>query len=221
MDFKKFWPVYISLALFLVGVLLFATMAKWDALQLNLDPKNIVGVLGPITLAAAFIERSVEVIISPWRDPDASHLANKVDEAKKNAAVQDLTAAAAATVAAQNLAFQQAAQDSNAVAKQAQQQTADAKSMITTYRGVTKQYAYAISLLLGMIVAYCGVRGLVNLCGANAFSNVHDPQKHMFNIVDVILTATVLAGGANGIHSIVNAVTTFADTTSNKTQQNA
>jgi hypothetical protein len=65
------------------------------------------------------------------------------------------------------------------------------------------------------------MRGLADLCGTNAFSNAHDGQKLVFNIVDVVLTAAVLAGGANGIHFIVNAVTTFADATSDKTQQSA
>jgi hypothetical protein len=224
MNFKKFWPVDISLGLFLVGILVFAVIAKWDALPLNLDPKNIVGLLGPITLAAAFIERAVEVVISPWRDPDASHLVNKLDQAKKHAALTALTAtvtSAAATAAALDPAIKQAAQDSTDAAHQATANASLADAAITSYRGVTKQYAYAISLLLGMFVAYCGVRGLANLCGTNAFNNIHNGQRLMFNIVDVVLTAAVLAGGANGIHSIVNVVTTFADVTSDKNKQSA
>ena len=207
-----------------MGILVFARIAKWDALPLNLDPKNIVGLLGPITLAAAFIERAVEVVISPWPDPDASRLVNKLDQAKKHAVLTTLTATVtttAATVAALDPALKQAAQDSTDAAHQATADASSADATITSYRGVTKKYTYAISLLLGMFVAYCGVRGLTNLCGTNAFSNAHDGQKLMFNIVDVVLTAAVLAGGANGIHSIVNAVTTFADVTSDKTQQSA
>jgi hypothetical protein len=125
--------------------------------------------------------------------------------------------AAAATAATLDPALKQAAQDSTDAAHQATADASSADATITSYRAVTKQYAYAISLLLGIFVAYCGVRGLADLCGTHAFSNAHDGQKLVFDIVDVVLTAAVLAGGANGIHSIVNAVTTFADATSDKT----
>lgn len=92
MNLKMFWSIYISLGFFMVGIVVFARISKWDALPLNLDPKNIVGILGLITLAAAFIERAVEVVISPWRDPDASHMVNKLDQAKKHAALTALAA---------------------------------------------------------------------------------------------------------------------------------
>jgi hypothetical protein len=61
---KDFWAVYISLFVALVCVVLFAVMARWNGLRLNLDPRNVAGPLGPITLAAAFIERAVDVVIT-------------------------------------------------------------------------------------------------------------------------------------------------------------
>jgi hypothetical protein len=38
----------------------------------------------------------------------------------------------------------------------------------------------------------------------------------MFNIVGVTLSAALLAGGANGIHSIVSSFATFFDTSAQK-----
>ena len=230
---KKLWPVYISLLIVVICVVLFAKMARWSGLKLNLDPKNVVGLLGPISLAAAFIERAVEVVISPWRDLEADRLTHTVDKANKRAAaLTALTSTAANTVATAAIAdpaLQPAARTAAAAAaiesaQAANDATADASTAaaaITDYRGQTKQYAYALSLLLGILVAYSGVRGLENLCLPNALSAVTGGQKLMFEVVDVILSGAVMAGGANAIHSIVNLVTSFADVTSDKVKQSA
>jgi hypothetical protein len=225
---KKMWPVFISLFVVLVCVVLFAVMARWNGLKLNLDPRNVAGLLGPITLAAAFIERAVEVVISPWRDREADSLVHQLDKADKHLAVTTLTATTANTVAAAAIAdpalqaaATTAAQQSSQAATTAVANASTAAIAMTDYRGLTKQYAYAVSLLLGILIAYSGVRGLENLCVVNALSTVSWGQKLMFEVVDVILSGAVMAGGANGIHSIVNLVTSFADTTSEKVKQSA
>jgi hypothetical protein len=114
-----------------------------------------------------------------------------------------------------------AAQLSSQAATAAVADASTAAVAITDYCGLTKQYAYAVSLLLGILVAYSGVRGLENLCAENALKAVGWGQKLMFETVDVILSGAVMAGGANGIHSIVNLVTSFADTTSDRVKQSA
>jgi len=46
-------------------------------------------------------------------------------------------------------------------------------------------------------------------------------QQWTFLVVDVALSAALLAGGADGIHSVVNAFTTFFETTAQRAQQSA
>jgi hypothetical protein len=41
----------------------------------------------------------------------------------------------------------------------------------------------------------------------------------MFNVVDVVLSAALLAGGANGIHSVVSSITTFFDSNAQKEEE--
>lgn len=43
-------------------------------------------------------------------------------------------------------------------------------------------------------------------------------QKNTFIVFDVVLSAALMAGGADGIYSVVSAFTTFFDATAKKAQ---
>jgi hypothetical protein len=47
--------------------------------------------------------------------------------------------------------------------------------------------------------------------GITAFNGLPLGQRNTFIIYDVILSAALMAGGANGIHSVVTAATSLAD----------
>jgi len=220
--------VYVSLGITLVGVGFFVAFAKWNGLSLHIAPASFVGVMTPLFLAAAFIERAVEVVISPWRDLQADKLSDTADA--KRAHAQTKAAAAAATKvvssavdASDPAAAGAATMAANAAADAAvtaAQAANDAADEFAQYKGKTKQYAYSIALTMGLLLAYVGVRALSNLYNpppaASPFQS--DNQRLMFNAVDVVLSAALLAGGAGGIHSIVNSVTTFFDSNAQKMQ---
>jgi hypothetical protein len=66
-----------------------------------------------------------------------------------------------------------------------------------------------------------GVRALGNFVDANKLKDLafsQSPQYLFFLCVDVALSAALLAGGADGIHSVVNAVTSFFDRTAAQPQ---
>jgi hypothetical protein len=63
---------------------------------------------------------------------------------------------------------------------------------------------------LGLLLAYVGVRALSSFY-ASPPALQSDHQQLMLNVVDVVLSAALLAGGANGIHSVVSSITTFFD----------
>jgi hypothetical protein len=139
-------------------------------------------------LTAAFIERGVEVVISPWRDPGADELAKAHDSAMSGPAA-----------------------------------TAEKKSKVACdldqYKGKTKEYAFAALLAFGLIAAMAGVRALWPFLDDRAkavFSIFSAGQQNTFIVFDVVLSAALMAGGTNGIHSVVNAFTTFFDNTAQK-----
>ena len=188
---KKNWPLLVSGALAFVCVIVFPLWLKWGTLGMTVRLQDLTQFLAPLAFAAAVIERAVEILISPWRDAEASKLEKTV------AAIKARPADAAAQL--------QNAEDLK-----------KASDTLDEYRGATQRYAFGVSLSLSVLVSVAGVRALGSFIDAaklkeSAFLN--SSQYVFFLCVDVALSAALLAGGADGIHSVVNAVTSFFEST--------
>jgi len=175
-----------------VGILLvvYGLFAKWPGLSFSIPPAQLLSVMSPLLLAAAFIERAVEVVVSPWRDADAAVLQTAVDAAK--AAIPP---------------------DAADIERKSE--------ALTRYRGQTQQYAYTASILMGLGAAIVGIRALYPLLADQKFIGVPGEQKTAFFVVDVFLSAVLLAGGADGIHSIVTTFTGYFDATGEQMRKSA
>jgi hypothetical protein len=188
---KKHAVILVSLGIAALGLALFAWFAMWPGLTLSVKLENVAGILAPLILTAAFIERAVEVVISPWRDPEADKLHSTHTAA--------LSSSSATT-----------------------DEKSTAKSNLDAYKGKTKQYAFAALLAFGLVAAMVGVRALwpfLDEQSKTVFNNFSSGQRNTFFVFDVVLSAALMAGGANGIHSLVSAITAFSDATAQKTQQ--
>jgi hypothetical protein len=184
---RKNWPLVVGGVLALLGVVVFRVSLKWDGLILTVRLQDLSGLLAPLAFASAVIERAVEILVSPWRDSEAS----KLDKAV--AAIKARPSDPAAS--AQNAADLQAASDA-----------------IDEYRGATQRYAFAVSLTLSVLVSIAGVRALGPFADIGKLNDARitsQAQHFFFQCIDVALSAGLLAGGADGIHSLVNAATSF------------
>ncbi|HEX4322735.1 MAG TPA: hypothetical protein VHZ52_17615 [Acidobacteriaceae bacterium] len=182
----------------LVSVAIFAWKQHWDGINLTLNLTDLVSRMTPLILAATFIERSVEILISPWRDAPAAKLQNALNAIKSRPVAAD---AATAAINAEDLK----------VASQA----------LDDYRGDTQRHAFAVSLVLSFLAAVAGVRGLWSFVSADpntlaAYKALSNGQREYFQVVDVILSGTLLAGGADALHAVLNSITTFFNATANK-----
>jgi hypothetical protein len=188
-DVKTNLPLIVSTALAIVVVFLFAAWAYWQGLNLSIDPGKVMSAISPLLLTAAFIERAVEVVLSPWRDGDAAKLENIVNSLKAQT-----SAANESEIAKADEAFQD-------------------------YKSTTQKYAFGISLSFSLAASFVGIRALRPFLDLIAFGKLTSNQQWAFVVVDMVLSAALLAGGADGIHSAVNAFTTFFNTTAQKAQQ--
>jgi hypothetical protein len=197
---RKSWPLLIAMALGLSGAVIFCVYLQrgslhlWDSLRLSVRLEDLAGTLAPLAFASAVVERAVEILVSPWRDAEASKL-ERVVAGIKARPVDSATNA-------QNAADLQATSDA-----------------LDEYRGQTQRYAFGVSLTLSVLVSIAGVRALGAFADTQILETVAATPRgqHMFFIcIDVALSAALLAGGADGIHSVVNAVTSFFDATAAK-----
>ncbi len=194
MQITKNAPLVVAGGLALLGIVIFAVWLQWDGVVMAVSLDKLAGLLSPIAFAAAVVERGVEILISPWRDAEASKLERTVAAIK----ARPPNAATAASDAAEL----QAASDA-----------------LNDYRGATQRYAFAVSLTLSILVSIAGVRALGPFLDPAKFEllKTSHPEQHTYFLsIDVALTATLLAGGADGVHSVVNAITSFFNASADK-----
>jgi hypothetical protein len=183
-------PLILGMGIAAVGVVLFACFANWWGLNISVQSQTIANVLAPLLLTAGFIERAVEVVITPWRDPEANEL-----EANLKAVSANATATAT--------------------------QQKDAIDNLNAYVAATTRYAFVIAVIFGLVAAMVGIRALwpfLDPLSMAVFSKAPLGQRNTFIVFDVVLSAALMAGGANGIHSVITAFTSFFDANAQKSK---
>jgi len=175
--FKRNWPLFASGAVAILALAIFAAHPLWEGLTFGISMTNVANLLAPLAFAAAVTERAVEILISPWRDTGANKLQ-------------------AALAAAQTVSSS-VASSSDAATK--------ASDALNEYRGETQRCAFAISVVLSLCVSIAGIRAFQPFLVSTSFDtlkNAHPHQHAFFMAVDVALTTALLAGGADGVHSM-------------------
>jgi hypothetical protein len=183
-------PLLLGLGVVALGIFIFAVFANWWGININVQPQTIANILAPLLLTSAFIERAVEVFITPWRDPEFDKL---------EANLKAVSADQSATPAQRN----------------------DATEKLNDYVADTTRYAFVISLFFGVVAAMVGIRALwpfLDPQSMKVFSQAPLGQKNTFIVLDILLSAALMAGGANGIHSVISAFTSFFDASAQKSQ---
>jgi hypothetical protein len=152
--------------------------------------EDIVRLFTQLILISLFIERAIEVLLTPWRGTEADKLAAHVKHMKRGA---DGNAGGTVAVAA-------------------------AEQQMLEYRGETRQLAFLMALAFGLTISAVGIRGLQFIAEPQAFSKLSAGQTAIFVVIDVILTGALLAGGADGLHKVVSVFTSFMDQTANRSK---
>jgi hypothetical protein len=161
---------------------------------------DIAQLLTILLVVAVFAERALEIFIGTWRGPRAAELAHDVEER-----------------GAQLTALDKAAPRDEPAVKAARAALEDARRQEQQYRCVTRQVALWTGLALGLLISGVGFRAL----GALIDPALLDPQVTTWsarqlaavNVVDVILTGGVIAGGSEGIHRLATVFDNFMTST--------
>jgi hypothetical protein len=172
-------PLWFSLGITLIGVGAFTAFPRLNGVHLYVEPTKIAGVMAPLFLGAAFIERAVEVGISPWGDTQADKLSDTADAKKAHAKAKAAATAAAMVVCssvdpANSAAFGAAtivASAATDAAATAAQSASDAVDAFARYKGKTKQYGLCHCPYTGSLARLCrGPRTLKFLSPAAGLS---------------------------------------------------
>lgn len=91
-----------------------------------------------------------------------------------------------------------------------------ARTDLDAYRVDTQRTAFALAFVISLLISTMGVRAIEMLVGPDLLPRAAAEQRLMFVRVDVFVTSLLLTGGAEGIHKVVNAFTTFMDSTQDR-----
>lgn len=151
----------------------------------DVSAEAVNNLLTPLLLIALFIERAVEVLITSWREPDRADIANYVKLAREGG-------------------------DEAQIFK--------VEKELVNYQGETARYAFLSAMALSLFIAVCGVRVIEPLTNVAEVEQTWQAslfgfpvQAIGFRVVDIFLTAGMLAGGANGIHKVLSLFLDFVD----------
>lgn len=163
-----------------VGVMLSA-WARLVPFRSDISPNVIAGILMPLAVVALFMERALEVLLTPWRHPTVDQFEVQMKYAEAVGAP-----------------------------------TAELAEKLTLHKSETRGLAFLAGLALGTIVSAAGVRSLQPLIDTQQFISLSSLQRDALAGVDVVVTASLLAGGSDGLHRVVSVFTAFFDRTKEK-----
>ena len=142
----------------------------------------------PLVLVALFIERALEVFLTPWRAGEADRLETEFKRAEAKA-------------------------KEPRASSEAQAEAIEGEQKLVGYRSETRRIAFATGIVAGVVISAIGVRGLEIFVDAVVFDGLAAFQRNAFRVSDVVLTGALLGGGADGIHKIVAVFTGFLEKT--------
>lgn len=79
------------------------------------------------------------------------------------------------------------------------------------FKASTRRVAFAGALVFGLTISAIGVRGLELFVDPAVFDTLTATQRTVFRTVDVLVTASLIAGGADGMHKLVSVFTNGMD----------
>ena len=75
---RQKWPLLFAGVIAISVVIVFRVNMNRGGISLTVKLQGLAGLLALLAFAAAVVERAVEILISPWRDAEASKVASRV-----------------------------------------------------------------------------------------------------------------------------------------------
>lgn len=207
------WPALALVAT--VGLALFAADGDFRPVSLGeLNAGDVGTVFLALLLAALVIERAVEVYVGNVFDGDEAQLVNpqrqkRAEYERIREALDNETKRARGAFAddQRDLSTGEAIDKLRVEADRARRELdrlrVEAADDLMALKTRKAQVSSAAATALGALVAAVGLRVLGGLAPEAELEQLEAGQRFWFDGVDVLLTALLLAGGADGIHSVL------------------
>lgn len=184
--FVRTFPKTIAVIVFLGALIAVVSTQFPNAAEFKLETgQEIVEALLGLFVAALFMERVQEVVVTAWCQGERLTLESNLEDAKR-------------------VANEDGASDED------RQAVLDAERALKYYKNSTKVFAFSVGLFIGFIFALLGVRALAEVM---IYENLAGFQSDFFAVIDLLVTAGVIAGGSDAIHKLISVFTDAFDAT--------
>jgi len=180
----------------------------YPSLQVGL--LELFGLISPLVFFSLLIERTVEMLVSPWRSNQSYECLTAQQQARRvlEQARADLESC---QVDADKPRLQ-------GVVETALANFAKATSDRKRFQAMTLQWTFSLGWGLGMLLAAFGVRALSLFIEPSALAGDASTDRHLwwFNACDIVFTGALLAGGADPIHKLLDLYRKTVESTSDR-----
>jgi hypothetical protein len=91
------------------------------------------------------------------------------------------------------------------------QDATTAQQKLTAWKAESQKIAFLAATFIGLLAAAVGFRALEGLADPAAIATYSQLQTAAFRSFDVVVTAGLLAGGADVVHKFISAITNFME----------
>jgi len=172
-----------------VALIVSVSVAMWPPLKfVNLSGADFASRFSVLVFFSLLIERTVEILMSIWRSEEAN---------KREAAVQRL------------IAIKTISTDPALIT---------AQTRLINYKAETMQWTMPTGFALGLLVSAFGVRALSQFIDltVTGLGAPLEEQRWWFNMIDILFTGALLAGGADPIHKLLDLYRKFLEASAAK-----
>ena len=178
-------PIRIKILQLLPVVLAMAlgtSVAVWPPLKfIYLGGADFVSRMSVLLFFSLLIERTVDIFLSIWRSEES----NKLEGAVRRLIAENTPHTDPEFVVAHNDLIQ--------------------------FRAETIQWAMPVGFAMGLLISACGVRALSQFVDPASIGTVMVTQHWWFNVIDILFTGALLAGGADPIHKMLDLYRKFIE----------
>jgi hypothetical protein len=207
----------LSIVPLLLGMGISVVGARWQGYpSLQVGILDLFARLSPLVFFSLLIERSVEMLVSPWRSDGSYERLSLQQQARQQ--LEQTDRALAQRLAGQDSSSEGTDQDLREQRRAAAEQFAKTTSERKRFQAMTLRWTFSLGWGLGMVVSAIGVRALSLFIEPSALSG--DPVRfsHLwwFNCCDIVFTGALLAGGADPIHKLLDLYRKTVESTSDR-----
>ncbi|MDV3352079.1 hypothetical protein QGP82_25615 [Leptothoe sp. LEGE 181152] len=182
------FPRYAFYTVLVCGLLYILIPMDPPALQGSIL-KIVIQQLTLLIVIALFLERALEVYKLSYLSPEKERLAVQVEQMQ---------------LELQGLFAQAEASSKSVVIEATQLRLFNAEEKLRVYRTYMRQNLLRVAIIFGALISLVGVRSLENAFNFPVPESVLEIFRfYLFRVLDVILTAGLIAGGSEGIHNVI------------------